>query len=139
MGYLGRSIISSVVGAIALVSCGYGWAEPTAVSTFSGPTADREAASPRVCIDMDGHFFQWKWGSAPFASSCIEDHPVRKVSTVPEPEACYLDCSNTSLSCLTSVLDGNEPKACMDDLAACMSRCKGGSDAAMRDWLGEAP
>ena len=139
MGYLGRSIISTVVGAMALVSCGYCRAEPTAVSAFSGLTTDREVVSARVCLDMDGHFIEWKWGNVPFASSCIEDHPVRKVSTVPQTEACYFGCSNTSLSCLTSVLDGHEPKACMDDLAACMSRCKGGSDAAMRDWLGEAP
>lgn len=139
MGYLGRSIVSIVVGAIALVSYGNCWAEPTAASSFSALIADREVASSRVCIDMDGHFFEWKWGNVPFASSCIEDQPVGKVSTVPQTEACYFDCSNASLSCLTSVLDGNQPKACMDDLAACLSRCKGGSEATMRDWLGEAP
>ena len=139
MGYPGRSIVSTVVGAIALVSCGYGWAEPTELSSFSGLIADREVASSRLCIDMDGHFFEWKWSNVPFASSCFEDQPVGKVSTFPQTEACYFECSNTSLSCLTSVLDGNEPKACMNDLAACMSRCKGGSDATIRDWLGEAP
>jgi hypothetical protein len=137
MGYLGRSIVGTVVGAVALVWCGCCRAEPT-VSSFPGLTADREVVSSRVCIDMNGHFFEWKWANVPFASSCIENHPVRKVSTLPQTEACYFDCSNTSLGCLTSV-DGNQPKACMDDLAACMSRCKGGSDAAMRDWLGEAP
>jgi hypothetical protein len=139
MGYPGRSSVSIAVGACALLWCGHGRAEPTAASSFSGLTADREAASSRVCIDMDSHFFEWKWGNVPFASSCIEAQSVRKASTVPETEACYFDCSNTSLGCLTSVLDGHEPKACIDDLAACMSRCKGGSDATIRDWLGDAP
>jgi hypothetical protein len=139
MGYPVRSIVVVAVGAFVLLSCGDGWAEPAAASSFSGLTADREAVSSRVCIDMDGHFFEWKWGNVPFASNCIEGDPVRKASTLPQTEACYFDCSNTSLGCLTSVLDGNEPKACMDGLAACMSRCKGGSDASMRDWLGEAP
>ncbi len=138
MGILGRSVISTVAGAIALVSCGYGSAEPTAVSSFSGLVADREAGS-RLCIDMDGHFFEWKWGNVPFASNCIESHPPRKVSTASRPEACYFDCSNAWLGCQTLILDGDQPKTCLNDLEACMSHCKGGSDAAARDWIGEAP
>ncbi len=134
-----RSIISIAIGAFALLACGHGWAEPTAASSFSGLTTEREAVSSRVCIDMDGHFFEWKWGNVPFASNCIEGDPVGKASTVPDTDACYLNCSNNSLGCLTSVLGGNEPKACMDGLAACLSRCKGGSDDRIRDWLGEAP
>ncbi len=63
----------------------------------------------------------------------------RKVSIASRPEACYFDCSNAWLGCQTLVPDGDQPKTCLDDLEACMSRCKGGSDAAARDWIGEAP
>ena len=120
-----------------VLACGGVRAEPGAANSFSGLIAEREPGA-RLCIDMDGHFFVWQWGNVPFASSCIENGP-KKVSTAAPAEACYFACSNTWLSCQTSVLDGDPPKTCLDGLTACMDGCKGGSDSAARQWLGPAP
>jgi hypothetical protein len=108
---------------MVLACCGVGRAEPNDLSAFSGLVAEREAGS-RLCIDMDDHFFVWNSGKVPSASST---------------QACYFDCSNVWLSCQSSVLDAEPPKTCLDALTACMAGCKGGSDAAARDWLGKAP
>ena len=123
---------------MVLAWCGVGRAEPNDLSAFSGLVAEREAGS-RLCIDMDGHFFVWNWGNVPFASSCIEYRPAGQVPSASSTQACYFDCSNVWLSCQSSVLDAEPPKACLEGLTACMAGCKGGSDAAARDWLEKAP
>ncbi len=139
MKYPYPSIINAGMGAIVLIWCGHGCAGPNAATALSGMMADRALVSSRICMDMDGHLFGWEWGNAPFASSCTDDDASRSAPSASETAACYFDCSNRSLGCLTSILDGRQPKVCSDDLAACMSGCKGGSDAAMRNWLGETP
>ena len=96
-------------------------ADQVAAASFSGAPADRRDPS-RVCIDMDGHFFAWKWGNAPFASSCIEA-PAKKTPTFTKVDTCYAECSTTSLGCLTSLQGSHEPTSCTNMLDACMAGC----------------
>ena len=50
---------------MALVSCGYCRAEPTAVSSFSGLTMDREVVSARVCTGYGRSFLRMEMGQRP--------------------------------------------------------------------------